>query len=108
MPAYKPVSVKPGIPSIWHAASKKLTAITVLVLCLPSLAGFQRCTSFGREKGACDLAPEASADRSIFLWITRVSALFAERNLHLVISSVLRFSRYLSVNMIFHAMIPVA
>ncbi len=27
---------------------------------------FSAATSFGREKGACDRAPEASADRSIF------------------------------------------
>jgi len=41
---------------------------------------------FGREKGACDQAPEASADRSDFLpGPAGISAPLAGRNLHLVI-----------------------
>ena len=53
------------------------------------------CACFGREKGACDLAPEASADLSDFRTSPDpspgrigevLSAPFARGNLHLVIS----------------------
>lgn len=45
---------------------------------------------FGREKGACDRAPEASADQSDFSPVkTRVSAPLAGRNLHLVTPNLL-------------------
>jgi len=56
----------------------------------PVTGRFSAHTFLGREKGTRDQAPEASADLSIFpaAWVPcpRVSALFAERNLHLVIS----------------------
>ena len=49
--------------------------------------GFQLTLVLGREKEARGQAPEASADHRFFPETTRVNTLFAERNLHLVISS---------------------
>jgi len=76
-----------ALPNSTTEIVKRRFLVTVLSLSPALPLVFLQNTFFGREKGACDRASEASADRSIFLCFHRVNTLLRERNLFLVTST---------------------